>query len=452
LGTDLVARNPVWISVFAVAVTVCIFVIPPATTLTVLLVPATAVGVGWILGHREFMPEALVGVAYVGLLGLKLDIAGLHLRPNMLLALVGSVWALRSRARIPHLPWFLAVNAAYLASTVFHPGSPYFRRGIADCFLLTVNLVQYGIVTQSQNLDRLLRILFWASSAAYSALVVLYLFMAAGLLPRLEKPEGDFVRLALLDPTPASYILFTLLALLSYLYLFGYPFSKAFTLWCVAAHLAALAFSFARAAWLAFVVAFACFWLFCIVRFPLRRAVMGTAILALTLVPLAVGAYWYLSGRGGELLLERAQAVSLEEGTVIDRLVLWDNMLEDWRSAPILGHGAHDYGKFQADPTQISENYTLELLHSGGLVTAGFFVVGLGILLFRALPWSWRDAVERPWSLPLAIGFLGMSLSALANPAMEGGVYWVGAGLLAMAARMTVLPRTSVLEVGMPQH
>jgi len=387
------------------------------------------------------MPEVLVGAAYFSLLGLKIDIGGLNFRPNMLLAVLGLVWASRSRERTPYLPWFLAVNAAYLTSTLLNSGSPFFRRGIADCFLLTVNLVQYAIVTRSQNLDRLLRIFFWSSSAAYSALVVLYATMAAGFLPTLEKPEGDFVRLALLDPTPASYILFTLLALLAYLYLFGYPFSKTFTLWCVAAHFVALAFSFARAAWLAFVLAFVCFWLFCIVRFPLRHTVIGTIILALTLLPIGIGVYWYLSGSAGDLLWERAQAVSLEEGTVVNRLLLWNNMLEDWRSAPVLGHGAHNYGKFQSDPTQISENYTLELLHSGGVVAAGLFIVGLGIILFRPLPWSWRDAVDRPWSLPLATGFLGMSLSALANPAMEGGVYWVAAGLLVVTARRSAAPR-----------
>jgi len=408
---------------------------PLAITLTVLLVPAAAVCVGWLMLHAEFMPEVLVGAAYFGLLGLKLDIGGLNLRPNMLLALVGSIWALHSWKKIPHLGWFLTANAVYLASTVLNSGSPFFFRGIADCFLLTVNLLQYGIVTQSHNLDRMLRILFWSSSVAYSGLVVLYVFMAAGFLPQLEKPEGDFVRMALLDPTPASYIIFTLLALLCYLYLFGYPFSKTFTLWCVGSHFAALILSYARAAWLAFAFAFLCFWLFSIVRFPMRRAIVGTAIVLLTLVPIGLGAYLYFSGSIGEMLLERAQAVSLEEGTVVNRLILWNNMLEDWRSAPILGHGAHSYGKFLEDATQISENYTLELLHSGGLVTAGLYIVALGVLFFGALPWSWRDAADRPWALPLATGFLGMCVSALANPAMEGGVFWVGAGILATVAK-----------------
>lgn len=397
------------------------------------LVVATAIL--WVLYHPKYMPEFLVAVAYVSLLGFKVGIGGLNLRPNMLVAFVGLIWALRNRKQIPVFPWFVAVNLAYLGSTLLNYRSPFLARGIADCFLLTVNLVQYGIVNQSQDFGRLLRILFLSASAAYSGLVLLYLIMAAGLLPGMERPEGEFVRLALLDPTPASYIVFTLLALLCYLFLFGYPFSKPLTFWCLAAHFAALAFSYSRAAWLSALFAFLCFWLFCVVRFPLRRALVGTTILVLTLIPIGAGAYWYFSGGIGEMLVERAQAVSLEEGTVVNRLVLWANMLEDWRSAPILGHGAHSYGKFVDSPAEISENYTLELLHSGGLLTAGIFVIGLASLLWKATPWNWQETLDRPWSLPLATGFFGMSVSALANPAMEGGVYWVGAGILALAAK-----------------
>jgi O-antigen ligase/polysaccharide polymerase Wzy-like membrane protein len=433
------AGNAILISLLALVLTISISYNPSVVFATFagfgILILATCIV--WLLYHPTYMPEFLVAVAYLSLLGLKMSVGGLNLRPNMLVAFVALVWAFRNKKRIPAFPWFVAVNVTYLGSTLLNYRSLYFARGIADCFLLTVNLVQYGIVTQSQNFNRLLRTLFLASSSAYSGLVLLYLVMAAGFIPGLERPEGEFVRLALLDPTPASYILFTLLALLCYLFLFGYPFSKALTFWCLAAHFAALAFSYSRAAWLSSVFVFLCFWLFCIVRFPLRRTLLGTVILALTLVPIAGGAYWYLSGGIGQMLVDRAQAVSLEEGTVVNRLILWANMIDDWRSAPILGHGAHNYGKFVDGPADISENYTLELLHSGGLLTAGMFVFGLAVLLFKAMPWNWQEALDRPWSLPIATGFLGMSLSALANPAMEGGVYWVGAGFLALVAKNT---------------
>ena len=434
-GAQIHLRYPTWIPVIAVALTVSIWYNPSIlfTVLAVLAVLVVGTGTVWVSYHPEYIPEFLVAAAYLGLLGFKLSIAGLNLRPNMLVALVGAGWALRNKNRIPALPWFAAVNVTYLASTLLHASTPVLFRGVADCFLLAVNLVQYGIIAKARNLERLLRILFCASSASYTLLVLLYLSVAAGLLPQLEKSEGDFVRLSLLDPTQGSYILFSLLALIFYLYLFGYPYSKAFTLWCLAAHLAALAFSFARASWLAFVITFLGCWLFCLLRFPLRRALLGTVVILLTFIPLGVAGFWYLSSGTGDLLTQRAQSVSLEEGTVLDRLILWYNMIEDWQSAPLLGHGAHAYAKFRNDPTQISENYTLELLHSGGAITAGLFVFGLGLLVMRTLPKNWDDATHRPWNLPLVAGVIGMSLSALANPAMTGGIYWIGAGSLATA-------------------
>jgi O-antigen ligase len=427
-------RYAAFIAVIAVALTLSISY-QPAILLAVvglIVVVLLVTGAVWILYYPAYIPEFLVAVAYLSLLGIKLSIAGLNLRPNMLVALLGLVWALRNRSHIPGLSLFLAVNVSYLVSTVLHPSSPVFFRGLADCFLLGVNLLQYSLITKFQNLDRLLRILFCASSAAYTILAILYLGIAAGLLPQLEKPEGDFIRLSLLDPTAGSYILLTLLALIFYLYLFGYPYSKSFTLWCLAAHFAALAFSFARASWLAFVITFLGFWVFCLLRFPLRKALRGTVIVVMSLIPLSLAGFWYVSSDTGNVLAQRAQSLSLEQGTALNRLILWYNMLNDWRSAPILGHGAHAYAKFQDDPTQVSENYTLELLHSGGVVTAGLFLLCLGCLFFRAVPRSWQDAVNRPWSLPLAAGFFAMSVSGLANPAMTGGIYWIGAALVAV--------------------
>jgi hypothetical protein len=396
--------------------------------LAFLLIAAVAF---WVLRRPQYIPEFLIIAAYLGLLGLKVSVAGLNLRPNMLVALVSVAWAVRNKSRVPGLALFVAVNVTYLVSTLLHPNSPVFFRGLADCVLLSVNLMQYWIVAKSTNLDRLLRVLFRVSATAFTCLFVLYIAVAAGLMSQLEKAEGDFVRLSLLDPTQGSYILFTLLALIFYLLLFGYPYSKAFTLWCLGAHLAALAFTFARASWLAFALTFLAFWLVCLIRFPLRKTMLGTVLVLLTLVPIGIMGFWNLSSNTGDLLTERARSVSLEEGTVLDRLILWYNMVDDWRKAPFLGHGAHAYAKFRDDPAQISENYTLELLHSGGAITAGLYVVGLSLLIIRAMPISWDDATRRPWSLPLVAGFIGMSVSALANPAMTGGIYWIGAGLLA---------------------
>jgi O-Antigen ligase len=423
------------ISVVAVVLITGLYLAPSAA-FTGLMIVVAGVTAGWLAGHAEHMPEVLVIAAYLGVLHVKLDIGGLNLRANMFVAIIGMVWALGGKSHIPLSRWFLALNAAYLLSTLLHPNAPFFHRGLADCFLLTINLAQYAIVSRCLHFDRLLRLLFLSSSASYSVLVVLYLFVGAGWLPSLgwqETPE--ILRLTLLGTTEGAYIVFTLGTLLFYIFFFGFPFSKAFTAWCLVSHVLAFALSFSRAAWLALLLAFLLFWCFALVRFPLRRAFIGTGVLALFLFPIGIAGYRYLSRDTLQALSDRAQSMSVEEGTVVDRVILWSNMLDDWRLAPVLGHGAHDYAKFRQDPiNQISENYTLELLHSGGLVTAGLFVLGMLALASRTMPWSWTDAVNRPWSLPLVAGFSAMSLSALTNPAMTGGLYWIGAGLLVLCS------------------
>jgi hypothetical protein len=422
------------VSVVAVAATAA-FLLAPSTTLQGLMILVAAVTFGWLAYHTEYVPEALVSAAYLGLLGVQLEIGSLNLRPNMFIAIIGIGWALRNKSRAPLFRLFLALNATYLLSTLLHPNAPFFRRGLADCFLLTINLAQYAIVLQSADLGRLLRVMFVSSSVCYSVLVFLCLLVRSGMFPSmaLQELDANVLRLSLLGTTPAAYIVFTLEALLFYLCFFGFPFSKLVTMWCLSSHLLALAFSFSRAAWLAWLLVFALFWGFGLVRFPLRQAFLGTSVVALLLLPIGLGGYWYFSGSTLEALSERAQAISTEEDSVVDRLLLWRNMVEDWQEAPILGHGAHDYAKFREDPTQISENYTLELLHSGGIVTAGLFVFGILLLAWRTMPWSWADACNRPWSLPLLAGFTAMSLSALTNPAMTGGIYWIGAGLLVLS-------------------
>lgn len=279
--------------------------------------------------------------------------------------------------------------------------------------------------------------------------VVLYPLVVAGWFPALAKQETHaIVRLYFLEATEGGYVAFTLGALLFYILFFGFPFSKMFTVWCLVSHVLAFVLSFTRAAWLALLLVFVLFWCFALVRFPLRQSFIGTSVLALLVFPIGLVGYWCLSASTAEAIIGRAQAISADEGTVVDRFILWNRMLEDWRNAPLLGHGAHDYAKFREDPTQISENYTLELLHSGGLVTAGLFLLGMLALALRTMPWTWKDAVNRPWSLPLAAGFSAMSLTGLTNPSMTGGLYWIGAALLALCSEPCNRRLNGSLETG----
>jgi hypothetical protein len=406
-------------------------ILAPGLALAVLGGLAGLAGLMWLALHRDYAPEALMVASYVGMLGLKISVGSLNLRPNMLVALVAVLWMARSDKPVPYLRWFMAANVFYLLSTLIHPQSPYFTRGLADCFLLAVNLIQYVITFQAGNVQRLLKVMFVSSSICYSIMIVLYFAGIAGLLGGVfDQEQTDVVRLLILGTTQASYVLFTLLALLAYLYMFGFPFGRPATIWFLVSNLGALALSFARASWIAGAIVFGLFWLYCFLRFPLGRSLRQTSYFLLLLLLVAPAAFWYIGKSVKEALIERSQMVSMEEGTVLDRIELWTNMLEDWQKSPVFGHGAHDYAKYRDYPDQISENYVLELLHSGGLVTCGLFLTGLSLLIFKALPSTWAEAVGQPWSLPLVTGLVGMSLSAMTDPAMTGGTFWIGAGLV----------------------
>ena len=455
LDSDRSAWSTVIIAITSAALTACLFLAPKVIT-TGLLIGLVAFSIGFVTTHPEFMPEILVIAAYVGLVGVKLEVGSLNLRPNMFIALVGVLPSLRREGPAAISRFFLAANAIYLLVTVLHASSVFFRRGVADCFLLTLNLAQYAIVARAADMERLLRIVFIVASTSYTFLIFLYGLVSVGGFPGLTQQETpEILRLTLLGTTQAAYILFSLVTFLVYLCFFGHPFSKILTLWCLASHFVALALTFSRAAWLALLAVIILFLCFALVRFPLRRSFRGIYVLASITLSIGAFGYWYASRDATEILTERAEAVSLEEGTVVDRLVLWNNMLEDWRNAPLFGHGAHDYAKFRDTPEQVSENYLLELLHSGGIITAGFFLLGIFALGWRAIPWTWSAAVERPWSLPLLAGFAAMSMSALTNPAMTGGIYWIGAGLLSLSAlpgRARVeTPRTLIPNNVLPQ-
>lgn len=434
LISDGSAWSTVIIAITSAAVVACVF-LAPKVILTTLLIGLAAFSIGFVIPHPEFMPEILVTAAYVGLVGVKLEIGNLNLRPNMFIALVGVLPMLRREGSATISRFFLAANAIYLLVTVLHSDSLFFRRGVADCFLLSLNLAQYAIVARAAEVERLLRTMFIAASASYTLLICMYGFVSVGAFPTLTQQETpEILRLTLLGTTQAAYILFSLVTFLVYLCFFGHPFSKLLTMWCLASHFVALALTFSRAAWLALLAVIILFWCFALVRFPLRRAFRGILVLASIILSIGAFGYWYASRDAAEIITERAEAVSFEEGTVVDRLVLWDNMLEDWRNAPWFGHGAHAYAKFRDTPEQVSENYLLELLHSGGIATAGFFLLGIFALGWRAIPWTWSAAEKRPWSLPLLAGFAAMSISALTNPAMTGGIYWIGVGLLSLSA------------------
>jgi O-Antigen ligase len=434
--------------------------------------PALLLGVGITLAllpwailslvlHPRSIPYLLITAIHLSLFGVKVQLGTLNLRPNMLVALaaagIAGVRLLADGPRVQGVPFvglFLATDAIYLLSTLINGGSRFFWRGVADCGLFLVNVLQYSLIVWFLSVDRkaferAMR-LFLYLGTVYAGLSVLTFTLGQlgiGAFRRLLEDfggeTGDFVRIGDLGTTTGTYVGFSVVVMLALLLLAPHslPFPRGQFLLMLGANVAALLLTFARGPWLAVSLTAIALVAWMVIRFPLRTSALAVARLLLGLTLLAGVFTWMLLRRSpvpGMVLDRLTSYSSLDIGTAVDRLTLWENMYEDWKESPVLGHGAHNYSKFLDDPTLVSENFLLELLHSAGLIGFGIFAfvsAKMGIQAFRLF--SGSDGIaDMPWGLALLAGCVCMFTSSLTNPGMTGGYYWVCLGFLASAIQL----------------
>jgi O-antigen ligase len=451
--------------VFFIVAAACLMLLP--LVLTYGEKPALLLGAGVVLAlapaaiflmvaYPKSIPYVLVTAVHLSLFGAKLQVGLLNLRPNMIVALVAAsilgsrlvLGGVRPRS-LPFVGLFLATDAVYLFSTIIQSGSPFFWRGVADCSLFLVNVLQYSLIVWFLASDRkvfeqVIRFFLYLSSI-YSGVIVLAYALAAlnigpfgSLYEVLQGETGDFGRIGDFGTTMGTYVGFSVVVILAMVLLFpgDLPFSKKRISLMLGANCAGLLLTFARGPWLAVFLTVALLAVWILIRLPLRNAVAALVKLGLALVLLTVASTGALLSRPllARMVLDRFAGLSaLDVGTAADRIQLWENMWEDWKQSPWLGHGAHNYAKFREDPTtQISENFLLELLHSAGLVGFGIFCFVLVKIVVRGLRlFSSAEGLRRmPWGLPILAGFASMCLSSLTNPGMTGGFFWVGMALL----------------------
>jgi hypothetical protein len=408
------------------------------------------------------IPYLLVTAVHLSLFGAELQVGPLNLRPNMIIALaaaciVGSRLVLGAAhpRGLPFVGLFLATDAVYLLSTINHSGSPFFWRGVSDCILFLVNVLQYSLILRFLASDRkafeqVIRLFLYLSSIYSGAIILAYTLAELNIGPfgslyeRLQGETGDFGRIGDFGTTMGTYVGFSVVALLAMVLLFPSDllFSKKRIYLMLGANCGGLLLTFARGPWLAvgFTVALLATWV--VIRLPLRLAVAALTRLAWVLVLLTVvgtGALLSRPALAGMVLDRLAGLSALDVGTAAERIQLWQNMWEDWKQAPLLGHGAHAYAKFRDDPaTGISENFLLELMHSAGLVGFGiFFFVIVKIVVRGLVLFSTAEGLRRmPWGLPILGGFVSMCLSSLTNPGMTGGFFWVAMALVVCALEL----------------
>jgi hypothetical protein len=162
-------------------------------------------------------------------------------------------------------------------------------------------------------------------------------------------------------------------------------------------------------------------------------------VAALLLVLSASWLYIRLVPGTMEMLVTRAEGMwVLDTGTADDRLRLWHHMWEDFKTAPILGRGAHAYAAFLEVEDQITENFPLELLHSAGLVGGGAFLIANLLLGWNSLRlvFTWEQVKRNPLVFCFLFAYLCMFLASLTNPGMTGGFFWLALGFLAASTQL----------------
>ncbi|GIW05604.1 MAG: hypothetical protein KatS3mg060_0409 [Dehalococcoidia bacterium] len=146
-------------------------------------------------------------------------------------------------------------------------------------------------------------------------------------------------------------------------------------------------------------------------------------------------------GRSVQLL----DPTTYERGTANERLTIWGIMLDDLEGNWLVGKGALAYRPLlferyyggRTDNPPASENIVIEILHAGGLIAVGAY-----LLLHLDLGWGLlRRSLARtePRSIRLrSQGFLGalvaLFVASLFSPFAWNPMYWTILGVLAAAA------------------
>ncbi len=455
-----------WVA-FTIAVCGVLFLLPFVWKLgekpAVLLGAGIAIAVGpiaiWLLASfTKLIPYLLISAVYLSLFGLKLETGRLNVRPNVILALIGACvvgWQLfvgRSRPRrLPFVGLLILVDVVYLLSTLRNPHNEFFWRGIFDCILFLANVLQYALIVwflavDHEIFDRVVRFSLYAATIYAGMNVFFFTLGELGMERMLDQfagETGDFVRVSNLGTTEGTYIAFNVVVMFALLLIpnESRSISRKRLIFMLAINFAALLLTFARGPWLAVAITIVVLVVLLMISLPIRKAAatMGKvfALLAL-LVALGMGVLINSPALSGMIVDRFAAFSALEAGTVSDRMLLWANMWEDWKGSPWLGQGAHAYAKFRNDPSQISENFLLEFLHSTGVVGFTFFCFILGCIILRGrrlLPNG--DSLSRStFGLPILAGFVAMCLSSLTNPGMTGGFFWVGMAFVVCAQEL----------------
>lgn len=168
-------------------------------------------------------------------------------------------------------------------------------------------------------------------------------------------------------------------------------------------------------------------------RFKIRRVALRGLATLLTL-PLFFRVAIEISPFIKRLLVVRVvEVVNISSGTAWSRLILWRLLLNDAGRSPVFGLGAASYRDISERlgiQGSVSENFVVEMLHAGGIVTLCFLAIGL---LGVAYSCVFKPGAEiRPaYTAACLTGATALVIASMTNPAAWDGLFWILIGLAA---------------------
>lgn len=133
------------------------------------------------------------------------------------------------------------------------------------------------------------------------------------------------------------------------------------------------------------------------------------------------------------LVVRVVEVVNISSGTAFSRLILWKLLLHDAERSPVFGLGSASYRDISERLNiqgAVSENFVVEMLHAGGIVTLAFLVAGLLGVAYHCF--GKPDAESRPaFTAACFTGATALVIASMTNPAAWDGLFWILLGLAA---------------------
>jgi hypothetical protein len=389
--------------------------------------------------------------AWIAPLSFFIRSPGAYLPPTLAWTLVAVVvLATADRQRlVAAINWpvlaFSTMFAFIALSTLFATPSEYLFRGSVDIIVLSINILAFTVVRgyYATRPDAWLR--FIRHLAASSVLMALGLTLRAISIGNSEQFVGvDSFALGL--GTVAGAYTATFAAAAAVLIVFATTRRQLIAgIVAFIIHGNAMVLCLARGPWLAFAAAV-------ITVVPLLAWKFGrqfnwktTTLRALgTLVALPI--FFRIAIEYNDfirrLLVQRVvEVVKVDAGTGFSRLIMWQAILHDAGRSPVFGRGASAYREVSERlgvHGTVSENFPVEIMHSGGAVGITFLLLALTGVAYHCFlkPGAQRNPAVTAACLA---GAAAVVVASMTNPAAWNGLFWI---ILGLAASRPVIART----------